>query len=282
MSFLARIREINQHDRSAFTDLIVDDQTIGAVRRDRTALLLAHSDIFVPAAGDALTFTRGLATPEARTAAVATVADSLAADGAIPALRREIYPAKRRFGDAAAFLIDRAAVPFFGVRAWGVHLNGYTYRQGALHLWIGERAMDRPTFPGMLDNMVAGGQPAGLSLMENLVKECAEEADLPADLARQARPVGAITYTSQAPEGLKPDAMFCYDLEVPESFVPRNTDGEIAAFHLWSVEQVAETVATTRRFKYNCNLVIIDFLIRHGMIPPDHPDYVDLLQGMHP
>lgn len=282
MSFLARIREINQHDRNAFADLIVDDQPLGSIRRDRTALLLAHGDTFIETADGALTFSSDLETPDARTEAVTAVAEALADAGEIPALRREIYPAKRRFGDDATFFIDRAAVPFFGLRAWGVHLNGYTYREGALHLWIGERAMDRPTFPGMLDNMVAGGQPAGLGLMENLVKECAEEADLPADLAQQARPVGAITYTSQAPEGLKPDVLFCYDLELPAAFVPKNTDGEITDFHLWPVEQVAETVATTRRFKYNCNLVIIDFLIRHGMIPPDHPDYVDLLQGMHP
>lgn len=282
MSFLARIREINQHDRRDFADLIVDDRPIGAIRHDRTAILLAHGKTFIDTADGALTFASALESPEARTAAVAAVAEDLADAGAIPPLRREIYPAKRRFGDDPLFHIDRAAVPFFGLRAWGVHLNGYTYRRGALHLWIGERAMDRPTFPGMLDNMVAGGQPAGLGLLDNLIKECAEEADVPADLARQARPVGAITYTSQAPEGLKPDVLFCYDLELPEAFVPRNTDGEIAAFHLWPVEQVAETVATTRRFKYNCNLVIIDFLIRHGMIPPDHPDYVDLLQGMHP
>jgi len=282
MSFLERIREINQHDRRDFADLIVDGRPIGAVRQDRVPLLLDQGDAFVSAASGALSFSPGLETPDARTAAVATVVERLAADGAIPALRGEIYPAKRRFGDAADFLIDRAAVPFFGLPAWGVHLNGYTYRRGTLHLWIGERAMDRPTFPGMLDNMVAGGQPVGLGLMENLVKECAEEADVPVDLANQARSVGAITYTSQAPEGLKPDVLFCYDLELSESFVPRNTDGEIAAFHLWPVEQVAETVATTQRFKYNCNLVIIDFLIRHGVIPPDHPDYVDLQQGLHP
>ena len=74
---------------------------------------------------------------------------------------------------------------------------------------------------------------------------------------------------------------FCFDLELPSNFVPRNTDGEIESFALWPIERVAETVAETREFKDNCNLVIIDFLIRHGFIPPDDPDYVALVRGLH-
>jgi hypothetical protein len=34
-------------------------------------------------------------------------------------------------------------------------------------------------------------------------------------------------------------------------------------------------------FKFNCALVVIDFLIRHGLIAPDHPDYVALVRGLH-
>ena len=39
----------------------------------------------------------------------------------------------------------------------------------------------------------------------------------------------------------------------------------------------------TFEFKYNCNLVIIDFLIRHGLIDADtEPDYVALCLGLRP
>ena len=31
------------------------------------------------------------------------------------------------------------------------------------------------------------------------------------------------------PEGLKPDVLFCYDLELPGDFVPRPQDGEVRA-----------------------------------------------------
>ena len=45
-------------------------------------------------------------------------------------------------------------------------------------------------------------------------------------------------------------------------------------------ERVAEIVRDTDEFKFNCNLVIIDFLIRHGLITPDHPDYLALAAGL--
>jgi hypothetical protein len=61
--------------------------------------------------------------------------------------------------------------------------------------------------------------------------------------------------------------------------MPSNQDGEVEGFHLWPVEQVMETVRDSEAFKLNCALVVIDFLIRHGYIPPDHPDYLALLQG---
>lgn len=295
MSFLDRIREINRHDPDAFTPFAVDGRRLGAVRNDRVEPLLSATAAIVRAGDGSLGFADGLAaggpevvaarSPEvvaARSDAMAGAAADLAERGVIARLRGELYPAAQRFGETPAFVVDRAAVPFFGLRAWGVHLNGYTRRDGALHMWVGRRAKDKPTYPGRLDNMVAGGQPAGLGLMDNLVKESAEEADIPAALARQARPVGAITYVQQAPEGLKPDVQFCFDLELPPEFVPRNTDGEIESFALWPIERVARTVAETREFKDNCNLVVIDFLIRHGFIPPDDPDYVALLRGLHP
>src|SRR3546814_15669982 len=84
--------------------------------------------------------------------------------------------------------IERAACPVLGIRAWGVHMNGYVRRADGLHLWVARRARDKPTYPGMLDNTVAGGQPIGLGLKENLIKECAEEAGIPAALAARAVP----------------------------------------------------------------------------------------------
>ena len=54
----------------------------------------------------------------------------------------------------------------------------------------------------------------------------------------------------------------------------------MAGFELLPVAEVMARVRDTDDFKINCNLVIIDFLIRHGFIGPDEPDYLDLIQGL--
>jgi hypothetical protein len=41
-----------------------------------------------------------------------------------------------------------------------------------------------------------------------------------------------------------------------------------------------DRVATTRDFKFNCNLVLIDFFVRHGLIGPDDPDYEAICRGL--
>src|SRR5258705_444200 len=84
-----------------------------------------------------------------------------------------------------------------------------------------------------------------------LVKEAEEEASIPPELATTAVPVGAVSYCLETEEGLRPDVLFCYDLEVPADFVPVNRDGEVAEFQLWPMERVLETVAETTEFKFN-------------------------------
>ena len=80
--------------------------------------------------------------------------------------------------------------------------------------------------------------------------------------------------------GGKEDVLYVYDLELPMDFTPRNTDGEVEAFMRLPLAEVAALVHDTDEFKLNCNLVIIDFLIRHGLLPPDHDDYLSLVSGL--
>ncbi len=68
--------------------------------------------------------------------------------------------------------------------------------------------MNKPTDAGKLDHLVAGGQPYGMAVFDNLIKEAAEEADLPASLARQAVAVGAVSYRCERAEGLRDDVLF--------------------------------------------------------------------------
>ncbi|CAG0911549.1 unnamed protein product, partial [Cyprideis torosa] len=178
--------------------------------------------------------------------------------------------------------VDRAAAPHYGIRAYGQHLNGYIRTDAGIKMWVGVRAKDKPNEPGKLDQVVAGGLPWPLTEIENLIKECDEEANIPAALAKQAIPVGYVSYNAEIEEGAKPDTMLCYDLELPQDFVPTCNDGEVERFELMSIEEITERVRETEDFKVNCNLVIIDFLIRHGYLTDDDPEFDKIHPGLRP
>ena len=281
MGWLDRIAECNRHNLSGFLPFEVGETRIGWVRRSLAKRLADRPEVFAVGA-ERVGFAPALDTPEQRTAGLAEIVREWHRSGLLRRVSGELLAVGLGIGEAPLFLIDRSAVQAFGFSAVGVHVNGYVRRPDGLHVWIAERAAGRHSYPGMLDNVVAGGQPAGLSLLENVVKEAAEEAGIPCALAGTARPAGAVTYCLETDAGLRPDILYVYDLELPAGFQPRNVDGEVAHFELWPAARLAETVRETRRFKFNCNLVIIDFLIRCGVLGPDDPDYAAILAGLRP
>jgi len=213
-------------------------------------------------------------------AGLAEVAQGLARDGVISPLIDEPYPVTPGGREAAIAVVDRAAAAYLGLRSFGQHLNGYLRDGEDILMWIGRRAQDRRIFPGALDNMVAGGLPYGVSLVENLVKECQEEAGMPRELAEKAKPVGALSYNRVAERGFRPDVLYCYDIELPRDFRPLNTDGEVEEFMLMPIAEVMDIVRNSDQFKFNCNLVIVDFLVRHGLIGPEHEEYLAIASGL--
>ena len=281
MSFLDHIHACNRWDPTRFVPFLEDGERVCMVKPSFAEHLRQWPELFrVETEGLSLhPQVRGF---DRRTAALQRVVEVLDQQGVVSHLHGERYPVTAGNRNQAKFVIDRACAPYFGVRAFGQHLNCYVRHPEGLRLWVGRRSATRRVYPRHLDHLVAGGLPHGIALLDNLVKECREEASIPETLARQAVPVGAVTYCRDSDRGLKPDVIFCYDLEVPPTFEPRCTDGEVDAFYLWPVERVFETVRDTRDFKLNCNLVIIDFLIRHGYLEPDVPDYLELQSGLHP
>jgi 8-oxo-dGTP pyrophosphatase MutT (NUDIX family) len=193
--------------------------------------------------------------------------------------RGEAFDVRAPDGRVLATL-DRGALPAFGIEATGVHVNGLVRRADGPHLWIGRRAMDKPLDPGKLDHVVAGGVPAGLTPRETLVKEAGEEAGIPPALAARAVEVARISYAAERPEGLRRDRLICYDLELPEEFVPQPSDGEVALFELWPVARVLEAVRETDMFKFNVNLVLIDLFLRLGLVDPSGNEGRALAAGL--
>jgi 8-oxo-dGTP pyrophosphatase MutT (NUDIX family) len=251
---------------------------VGLIRRDNAEALHRFTDVFSVEPDGVWLIAPG--DFDAVSAAVDQVVERLVAEGRVAKWRNEFFAVAPNWGAPPLFKLDRGAVGFFGVRAYGVHLNGHRREQGRLKLWIGRRAPNKKVSPDKLDNLVAGGIGFDHGLQATLVKEAAEEAALPPDIVAGAVPVGAIAYRMEVDNGLRDDVLFLYDLEVPDGFTPRNTDGEIVAFTLMDAEEVVDRVRRTDEFKFNVNLVIIDFALRHGLVTPDDPDYLAMVTGL--
>lgn len=153
-------------------------------------------------------------TPDARTEAAAPVMASLRDAGVIGGWRDEMFPVNAGYGQDNLFLVERAAASLLGIRAYGVHINGYVrLPNGELELWVAKRSATKQTFPSKLDHLVAGGLPAGVPPGQCVIKECGEEASIPPELAAAARPVGIVSYAANYQVGL------CMPLRVVVSFV---------------------------------------------------------------
>ncbi|KAG2718561.1 hypothetical protein I3760_03G225600 [Carya illinoinensis] len=293
--FFQKVKICNRgsEKQSEFLPFVIEDEIVGYLHNGFAQHLKRFKDVFFFPRDDSyggrigahVTLHPMLGKPEDRTGAVGDVVKCLGEE-LIPGIRNEAY---------------------------GVQMNGYIERNCQKLLWIGKRSQGKATYPGMLDQLVAGGlvhslpprqsplyfldqcipdrrsprgtpqrksHPHGIACGENLVKECEEEAGIPRSIANEAIPVGAVSYMDIDGYRYKRDVLFCYDLKLPESFRPENQDGEVDSFKLLPARHVANVIRRTQFFKPNCSLVIIDFLFRHGYMKPEHFGYLDLLQSL--
>jgi 8-oxo-dGTP pyrophosphatase MutT (NUDIX family) len=279
MSFRDRIGACNNYDPARVVPLFAAGERIGLLRRDNAAVLGQFSDVFAVGADEVnLIATGDVATVSC---AIDAVVDALVAENRVPKWRNETFDVAPRWGMAPVFRLDRGAVPYFGTRAYGVHLNGYVREGDGLRLWVGRRSPDKQIAPNKLDNLVAGGIGNGHGINQTLVKEAEEEAAIPAGLIKHAVPVGAVSYRMETRLGIRDDVLFVYDLETPPDLVPKNRDGEIVDFELMPASQVLQRIRATTDFKFNVNLVMLDFAVRHGLLRIDDPEYLDVATGLH-
>lgn len=271
-----------QIDRSAFLPFVVEETPVGWIPKAHLRRFWEHPRTF-EVSETAVRLNPEWTLPQERTEAVAQVLGEWRERGWVPGWREELYRVSPAFDQPPLLLMERAAAPLFGVCSYGVHLNGFVRRAEGLWLWLARRAQDRPQYPGFLDHLVAGGLTAGQTAREVALRECHEEAGIPESLARRCRPTGFVSLFMEHQGLVKRDLLFTYDLELPEDFQPHNTDGEVEAFLRVPGEEALRIVAETDEVKLNCNLVMIDFFLRHGLIHPDQSGYVELLKGIrHP
>ena len=248
----------------------LDDARARKLTRYRRVFCVEHARV---------AFDARFADAASRSAAIADVARSLRAEGELPAWRDELYTVATAFDAVAAFDIERGAARWFGVRTWAAHVNGITGRNGHLRMWLARRSAEKAVDPRLLDNLVGGGIAAGMHVDQTVVKEAWEEAGIRADVARRARPVGALHVRRSVADGLQRETMFVHDLALAPDFRPANQDGEAHDHRLVDLGEAARLITLTGgadEVTVDASLVVLDFLLRHGAIAPDAPRYVAL------
>ncbi|KAG0592051.1 hypothetical protein KC19_1G220800, partial [Ceratodon purpureus] len=216
-----------------------------------------------------------------RTRQIDTCLRLLESEKIIPNWRNELCPVVTRFDGHRYFSIERAALPFFGIKCYCLHMNGFVKKNGKDWLWISKRSKKKKSFTGVMDNMVAAAQVAGGNCKQNLIQKAYEKANIPRELAEKAVSSGHVSYVQCIGMKYKRDVVYVYDLELPPDFLPFSNDGDVENFQLVSLANVAKMICTPGQYKLNSSLVVIDFLFRHGHINPMQTGYIHLHESLH-
>ena len=192
----------------------------------------------------------------------------------------EMAPVVPELGHWPVFEVDRCAVAPLGILSTGVHLNGFVSTKDAISMWVARRSHHIAAQPRKLDQIVGGFLPAGADPIKQLMGEAHEEAGIHAGMLEGVVPAGRVNFCMKVPLGVQRGGVLVYDLELPADFTPVNQDGEVGEFILMKTHEVISILENGNEFKFDCALIAIDFLIRHGEIGTSYPGYGELLRGL--
>jgi len=249
---------------------------------------------------------------EQRTSAFEHVTNHLISAGVISRKHSDLYPIfpfvmPSASGGSEDYIkvvlahINRNTAPYLGIDNVGVHLHCYVceHEQTAgddscnninnkkppiKGLWLQKRAPTKSHHPNCWDPTAAGGQPADLSLVDNVAKEAQEEAGVPPDWilrndssnTTNASPDilfsdhthDPLTITTAKPDGtcLKRSLYYSCDLQVPRDWTPIPVDGEVSEFKLYSMQEMEEELRFGNSVRPAMRAVLLDFMMRHGVL----------------
>lgn len=192
-------------------------------------------------------------------------------------------------------LVERAMAGLLGITTYGVHVNGYVVDEASKEykFWVPRRSAVKPTWPLMLDNIVAGGIGFPHGIYDTVIKESMEEATLSQEeIERSIRSAGVLSYLyfpqdidlvkfENESDFIVGEVEYIYDLRLTDKIIPKPNDGEVDSFNLMNLQEIIDSIVR-KEFKPNCALVMTDFLIRHGFITTENePHYLQLVNRMH-
>ena len=273
------VQRCHNYQLNQFRPFYVAGYKVGWIRPEDLPLFEQSPELFA-VESERVVLLGEPSSPKERSAQLDAVLRQWRDQGHITGWRDEHYLISNDEG-TPLFSVERSATALLGVLNLGVHLNGFVKRTDGIWLWMARRARNRPRYPGKLDQMVAGGMTAYQSPQQVMKRECQEEAGVPMTLAETLKSVGLVTLCHHNSKGqLRREILYTYDLELPETFQPCNQDGEVEEFQLMPIAEVVRLVAETDEIKTNCNLVVLDFLVRHDVLQADQAYYAELVEGL--
>lgn len=180
--------------------------------------------------------------------------------------------------------VERFTSSVFGICTRGSHMTAFVRDAESsdpndLKIWVARRSKHLFTYPGMLDSTVAGGVKASDTPWNCIIAECDEEARLSQDLTlTRVKSTGVVTLMNRSPRTdlVHGEILYVYDLELQPGETPSPRDEEVEAFELMGWKEVVQRMKAGE-FKPNVCHVMIDFLIRHGLVTHDtEQEYVDI------
>ena len=199
-----------------------------------------------------------LGKPRELSASLNQLANFMRLGGFIPGWRNEDFAWVDQNGHKY-FRLERAAFRTFGFRSMATHINGYTKNNT---IWLGRRSENKPTDPGKLDNIAAGGITADETPWVSARRELWEEAGVPPQIADEIEPVGRIHMRRPiSGRGFHDEQLFIYDLELANNFIPTNHDGEVSGFIEVSYAEAAARILADE-FTSDAAFVTADFILR--------------------
>ncbi|MDH4050032.1 MAG: DUF4743 domain-containing protein [Rubrivivax sp.] len=260
------IAAATEGDADARVTFSLGGQNVGSVASGHLAVLahLTRNDARWVVRRDAVAL---LAAAGERDDALAELNLALRQRGLVCAWRDETYPVFATGTAEVLARLERAASRFWGTLTLGAHATGWVAATDGrpAALWIAQRALNKATDPGLLDNLIGGGVPAGQTPTETLQREGWEEAGLPAEWVARAVPGRVIRLARQIPEGWQREWLYSFDLELPADVLPDNQDGEVAGFQCLPVAQAIE-LARNGAMTVDAALVTLDFALRHQLL----------------
>jgi 8-oxo-dGTP pyrophosphatase MutT (NUDIX family) len=210
--------------------LVVDGVEVGCLTEDWLERVHGLPGPFVPGADGSVRLSPSLSTFDARTAALGAWGEAVRERWNLPGWRDERMVIRDERDGRPLAGVERALLRPLGLLLRSVQACAYAIAPTGPLIWVARRAAHKPVDPGRLDALVAGGIAGFDSPRATLLRECAEEAGIPPDLAARALEAGVLELCVPAVDDgvavVHRELVALHELALPPDFVPVAADGE--------------------------------------------------------